>query len=95
MCATECSTQCHARRDGRAMWLVCNRVRFPATRPHVFCELKIMKINSHLIHQIMQEKFAYSELFMLVMIGYIFIFKMVDQNAKFRFRNISSRVDEV
>ena len=31
-----------------------------------------------LIYQIIQEKFAYGELFMLVMIGYIlFIFKMV------------------
>ena len=30
-----------------------------------------------LIYQIIQEKFAYSELFMLVMIGYIFMFKMV------------------
>ena len=27
----------------------------------------------------MQEKFAYGELFMLVMIGYIFMFKMVDK----------------
>ena len=30
-----------------------------------------------LIYQIIQEKFAYGELFMLVMIGYIFMFKMV------------------
>ena len=30
-----------------------------------------------LIYQIIQEKFAYGELFMLVMIGYIFLFKMV------------------
>ena len=30
-----------------------------------------------LIYQIGQEKFAYGELFMLVMIGYIFMFKMV------------------
>ena len=29
------------------------------------------------IYQIIQEKFAYGELFMLVMIGYIFMFKMV------------------
>ena len=35
---------CHARRDGHAMWVACNRARFPATRPCVFCELKIMKI---------------------------------------------------
>ena len=30
-----------------------------------------------LIYQILQEKFAYGELFMLVMIEYIFMFKMV------------------
>ena len=30
-----------------------------------------------LIYQIIQEKFAYGELFMLVMIGYIFMFRMV------------------
>ena len=30
-----------------------------------------------LIYQILQEKFAYGELFMLVMIGYKFMFKMV------------------
>ena len=30
-----------------------------------------------LIYQVIQEKFAYGELFMLVMIGYIFMFKMV------------------
>ena len=30
-----------------------------------------------LIYQIIQEKFAYGELFMLVMIAYIFMFKMV------------------
>ena len=30
-----------------------------------------------LIHQIIQEKFAYGEFFMLVMIGYIFMFRMV------------------
>ena len=30
-----------------------------------------------LIYQIIHEKFAYGELFMLVMIGYIFMFKMV------------------
>ena len=53
-----------------------NRARFPATRPRVFCELKIMEIVI-LICQIIQEKFAYGELFMLVMIGYIFMFKMV------------------
>ena len=80
MCTTECSTRCHARcharRDGRAMWVVCNRARFPVTRPCVFCELKIMKIVI-LIYQIIQKKFAYGELFMLVMIGYIFIIKMV------------------
>ena len=58
------------------MWVVCNCTRFPATRPRVFCELKIMKIVI-LIYQIIQEKFAYGELFMLVMIGYIFMFKMV------------------
>ena len=88
MCATEYSARCHARRDGRAMWLACNRARFPATRPRVFCELKIMKIVI-LIYQILQEKFAYGELFMLVMIGYIFMFKMVTTNTKFRFRNFS------
>ena len=60
------------------MLLVCNRARFPATRPCVFCELKIMKIVI-IIHQIIQEKFAYGELFMLVMIGYIFMFKMVNK----------------
>ena len=57
-------------------WVACNRARFPATRPRVFCELKMMKIVI-LIYQIIQEKFAYGELFMLVMIGYIFMFKMV------------------
>ena len=30
-----------------------------------------------LIYQFIQEKFAFGELFMLVMIGYIFMFKMV------------------
>ena len=30
-----------------------------------------------LFHQILQEKFAFSEFFMLVMIGYIFMFRMV------------------
>ena len=30
-----------------------------------------------LVYQIIQEKFAYGKLFMLVMIGYIFIIKMV------------------
>ena len=76
MCATEFSARCHARRDGRAMWVACNRARFPATQPRVFCELKIMKIVI-LISQIIQEKFVYGELFMMVMIGYIFMFKMV------------------
>ena len=38
-------------------------------------ELKIMKIVI-LIYQIIQEKFAYGEIFILVMIGYIFVFKM-------------------
>ena len=59
-----------------------NRARFPATRPRVFCELKIMKIVI-LICQIIQEKFAYGELFMLVMIGYIFMFKMVKEKGFF------------
>ena len=38
-----------------------------------------------LFYQIIQEKFAYGELFMLVMIGYIFMFKMVKkmQNSGF------------
>ena len=58
------------------MWVACNRARFPSTRPRVFFELKIMKIVI-LIHQIIQEKFAYGEVFMLVMIGYIYMFKMV------------------
>ena len=37
-----------------------------------------------LIYQIIQEKFAYGELFMLVMIGYILMFKMVKkmQNSR-------------
>ena len=65
MCATECSARCHARRDGRAMWVACNRARFPATRPRVFYEIKIMKIVI-MIYQIIQEKFAFGELFMLV-----------------------------
>ena len=34
-----------------------------------------------LIYQIIQEKFAYGELFMLVMIGYIFMFKMVKKKS--------------
>ena len=76
MGTTECSVRCHARRDGRTMWVACNRARFPATRLCVFCELKMMKIVI-LIYQIIQEKFAYGELFMLVMIGYIYMFKMV------------------
>ena len=65
-------------------WVACNRARFPATRPHVFCELKMMRIVI-LISQIIQEKFADGELSMLVMIGYIFIFKMVTkmQNSGF------------
>ena len=42
----------------------------------VFCELKMMKIVV-LFYRIIQEKFAYGELSMLVMIGYIFMFKMV------------------
>ena len=65
-------------------WVACNRARFPATRPRVFCELKMMK-KVILIYQIIQEKFAYGELFMLVMIGYIFMFKMVKkiQNSGF------------
>ena len=62
--------------DGHAMWVACNRARFPATQPRVFCELKIMKIVI-LIYQIIQEKFANGELFMLVMTEYIFMFKMV------------------
>ena len=52
------------------------RPRFPATRPRVFCELKIMKVII-LIYQIIQEKFAYGKIFMLVMLEYIFMFKMV------------------
>ena len=76
MCATECSAWCHAWLNGRAMWVACNRARFPTTWPRVFCELKIMKI-AFLIHQIIQEKFAYGEFFILVMIGYIFMFRMV------------------
>ena len=76
MCATECSARCHARRDGRATWVACNRARFPATRPRAFCDLKMMKIVI-LIYQIIQEKFAYGELIMLAMKGYIFMFKMV------------------
>ena len=36
----------------------------------VFCELKMMKIVV-LVYQIIQEKFAYGELSMLVMIGYV------------------------
>ena len=35
-----------------------------------------------LIYQIIQEKFAYGELFILVMIGYIFMFKMVKKKCK-------------
>ena len=76
MCATECSARCHARRYGRAICVACNRARFPATRPRVFFELKIMKIVV-LIYQIIQEKFANGELFMLLMKGYIFMFRMV------------------
>ena len=61
-------------RDGREMWVACNSARFPATRPRVFCDLWIMKIVIA-IYQTIQEKFAYDESFMLVMIGYIFISK--------------------
>ena len=53
------------------MWVACNRARFLVTQPCVFCELKIMKIVI-LIYWIIQEKFAYGELFMLVMMGYIY-----------------------
>ena len=53
------------------MWVAWNRARFLATRPRVFCEPKIMKIVI-LIYQVIQEKFAYGELFMLVMIGCIY-----------------------
>ena len=35
-----------------------------------------------LIYQIIKEKFAYGELFMLVMIGYIFMFKMVKKKMQ-------------
>ena len=35
-----------------------------------------------LIYQIIQEKFAYGELFMLVMIGYILLFIMVKKKRK-------------
>ena len=35
-----------------------------------------------LMYQIIQEKFAYSELFVLVTIGYIFMFKMVKKMQK-------------
>ena len=52
------------------MCVACNRARFPATWPRVFCELKIMKMVI-LIHQIIQEKLANGDFFMLVMIGYI------------------------
>ena len=84
MCATECSARCHARRDGRAMWVAYNRTRLPATRPRVFCELKMMKIVI-LIYQIIQEKFDFADIFMLVILGYIFMFKMVKkmQNSGF------------
>ena len=44
------------------MWVAWNRAKFPATWPRVFCELKIMKIVI-LIHQIIQEKFAYGDSF--------------------------------
>ena len=87
MCATECSAQCHARCDGRAMWVACNRARFPATRPRIFCELKIMKIVI-LIYQIIQEKMA-------SVIFYVGNDRMPihdwkgEKNAKFRFRNSS------
>ena len=68
------------RRDIRAMWVACNPARFPATRPCVFCELKIMKIVI-LIYQITQEKIANGEFFMLVMIEYIFMFVKKMQNS--------------
>ena len=63
------------------MWVACNRARFPAIRLRVFCKLKIMK-TVILFYQILQEKFAYGELFMLVMIGYIFKFKMVKKKMQ-------------
>ena len=88
ICATECSARCHARPDGRAMWVAYNYARFPATRPRVFCELKIMKIVI-LYYQIIQEKFACGELFMLVMIGYIFMFKMVKKMQNSRLEMIA------
>ena len=34
-----------------------------------------------LIYQIIQEKFAYDELFVLIIMGYIFMFKMVKKNS--------------
>ena len=58
------------------MCVACNCARFPATRPRVCCEPKIVKIVI-LIYQIIQEKFGYDELFILVMIRYIFMFTMV------------------
>ena len=42
-----------------------------------------------LIYQIIQEKFAYGELFMLVMIGYIFMFKMVKKMQKSGFEIVA------
>ena len=60
----------------RRLWVACNHARFPATRPRVFCELKIMK-KVILIYQIIQEKFSNGELYMLVMIEYIFMLKLV------------------
>ena len=70
------------------MCVAFNRARFPATWPRVFCELKIMKMVI-LIHQIIQENFAYGDFFMLIMIGYIFMFRMVKTR---RFSNHVSRL---
>ena len=42
-----------------------------------------------LIYQIIQEKFAYGESFMLVMIGYIFMFKMVKKMQNLGFERVA------
>ena len=42
-CPTECSTWYNVRRDGRVSLTACYHAWFPATWPHVFYRLKIMK----------------------------------------------------
>ena len=78
LCATECSTWSNAWRNGRVSFAACYRSWFPATRPCVFCWLKIIK-TVILIQQTSQEKFAEGKWVLLVMIGFAWRIKMVNK----------------